>query len=76
MLELNIAFKELDLITLIAIFENNRAKVLHVVTELLFCLSPIRDMRSLMKLQAAGHVYTRYHLKLTALYSADLIATL
>jgi len=73
-----IAFKELDLITLIAIFENNRLKGIDDVIELLLCcLSPRRDtrLRMCMKLKAVGHVYTRFHLNLTALYSADLIAT-
>ena len=76
MLEVKIAFQELDFHTLIVNFENHRAALINVVAESsLFCLSTIRDTRRRMKLKAVGHKYTRVHLNLTALYSADLIST-
>jgi hypothetical protein len=59
---------------LVATFENHRAKLINGVAELLTCLSLIRDTRRGMDLKAVGHVYARFHLSPTALYSADLIA--
>jgi hypothetical protein len=75
-LELKIAFQKLDCRILIGTFENHSARLINVVDELLlFCRSSIRDTCRRIKLKAVGHVYTRFHVNLTALYSADLIDT-
>jgi hypothetical protein len=60
MLEVKIAFQELDLLALIVNFENHKTTLINVVAESLFCLSTIRDKRRRMKLKAAGHVYKEF----------------
>jgi hypothetical protein len=54
MLELKIAFKELDLIALITTFKNKRAKLINVVAELFFCFESSKGHSSSCEAKSTG----------------------